>query len=85
MADVKRWSDSLEEVFVDIERTAAFIARLDAVGKDQRVYAAMLQRRLRHLMRHLIRVGIDLVDNLNKWNDELDEAFANKDFLSNDN
>lgn len=69
MADVKRVFDDLERVFGQIDRAAGFMARLDALGNNERLYAAILQRRLRRLIRNLVNDAIKLLDEFNTIND----------------
>jgi hypothetical protein len=69
VADVKRVFDDLERVFGHIDRAAGFMARLDALGNNERLYAAMLQRRLRRLIRDLVNEAIKLLDEFNTIND----------------
>lgn len=69
MADVKRVFDDLERVFGQIDRAAGFMARLDGLGNNERLYAAMLQRRLRRVIRDLVNDAIKLLDEFNTIND----------------
>lgn len=66
MADVNKVLDRLEAVFVRIERAATLSERLQKLSANERLYAVMLQRRLRYVVRDLCKEALDILREYEK-------------------
>lgn len=66
MADVNEVLDRLEAVFVRIERVATLSERLQKLSANERLYAVMLQRRLRYVVRDLCKEALDVLREYEK-------------------
>lgn len=66
MADVNEVLDRLEAVFVRIERAATLSDRLQKLSANERLYAVMLQRRLRYVVRDLCKEALDVLREYEK-------------------
>ena len=66
MADVNEVLDRLETVFVRIERAATLSDRLQKLSDNERLYAVMLQRRLRYVVRDLCKEAFDVLREYEK-------------------
>lgn len=56
--------DELDKVFALIERAANLSAQLDKLSKTERLYATMLQRRLRLVVRDLCKQALEIVKQI---------------------
>lgn len=66
VADVNEVLDELEAVFVRIERAATLSDRLQKLSANERLYAVMLQRRLRYVVRDLCKEALEILRNYDK-------------------
>ena len=66
VADVNEVLDELEAVFVRIERAATLSDRLQKLSANERLYAVMLQRRLRYVVRDLCKEALEILRSYDK-------------------